>query len=272
MKNIAQLEQIANKTRKTVLKMIYSAGSGHLGSSFSTVEVLTALYFADLLSIDPKNPEAFTRDYFLLSNGHACPTLYALLAFKGFFKEEKLIDLRKFDSGLEGHPKKNSLPGVEISSGSLGMGISQGIGLSLGLSQQQQDNQVVVMISDGELQEGSTWEALLAGAHFDLGNLTVVVDRNKVQIGGYTEQQLQLEPLHEKFASFNWQVSEINGHDFTQIIPAFKHAFHQDDPNIIISHTLGCKGLGFIEGQPDVHHPHIDDSFYQRALKELENE
>lgn len=267
---IKRLEKIAKQIRLEVLEMIYTAGSGHLGSSFSTLEVLIALYFGNLLKFDAKKPNWPKRDYFLLSNGHACPSFYAVLAHNGFFPVNKLKNLRKLDSGLEGHPKKGSLPGIEASSGSLGMGLSQGVGIALGLRLDKKKSYVVVMMSDGEQDEGSTWEAVMAASHFKLNNLTAVIDRNQIQIGGFTEEQMALEPLVKKYLSFNWQVLEIDGHDFTQIVPAFKKAFLSKRPTAIISNTKSCKGLSFIEGKADTHHPHVDEYFYQKALKELE--
>lgn len=273
MKNseIAKLQKIAKEIRIKVLEMIHMAGSGHLGSSFSVIEVLVALYFSGILKYDPKNPNWELRDYFLLSNGHACPTLYAILAKAGYFPETKLNHLRELNSGLEGHPKFGLLAGIEISSGSLGMGLSQGIGLALGLRLNKADNKVIVLTSDGEHDEGNVWEAVMSASHFKLNNLIAVVDRNGTQIGGFTEKQMALEPLAKKYLSFNWNVLEINGHDFRQIITAFSKAYQMSGPTVIISHTKGCKGLSFMEGKPNVHNPEITQDFYEKALKELNN-
>jgi len=271
MPDIKKLIKIAKHIRLEVLEMIYQAGSGHLGSSYSTVEMLVALYSGGILTFDPQNPNWDKRDYFLLSNGHACPALYAVLADNEFFSSDRLKNLRRFDSGLEGHPKKNTLPGIEISSGSLGMGLSQAVGIALGLRLDHKDNQVMVMMSDGEQDEGSTWEAAMAAGHFKLNNLIAIIDRNGTQIGGFTEDQMGLEPLIDKYLSFNWHVIKINGHDFNSIFNGFKKAFDLKGPKLIISRTQGCKGLSFMEGRPDVHRPQVDDDFYQKAIKELKN-
>ncbi len=268
--NYINLKKIAVKTRIKVLKSIYKAESGHLGSSFSTMEMLVALYFGNILNLDPSNPKAEDRDYFLLSNGHACPALYAILAQKGYFPTGKIEDLRKMDSGLEGHPRKNRLEGIEISSGSLGMGLSQGIGIALGIRQKNLNNRVVVMMSDGEQQEGSTWEAVMAASYFKLNNLTAIIDRNGVQIGGFTKNQMQISPLKEKYESFGWNVKEVDGHDFSQIIPVLKTTLNNKrGPSVIISRTLPCKDISFLEKRSDVHHPHVDEKLYSEALKEL---
>lgn len=268
MKNleITKLQKIAKEIRITVLKMLFKAGSGHLGSSFSVIEVLVALYFGGLLKYDPQKPSWDARDYFLLSNGHACPTLYAILAKAGYFPETKLNYLRELNSGLEGHPRKGFLPGIEISSGSLGMGLSQGIGLALGLRLNKANNKVVVMMSDGEHDEGSVWEAIMSASQFKLNNLIAIVDRNGTQIGGFTEEQMALEPLVKKYLSFNWHILEVNGHDFGQIMTAFSKAYQMSRPTVIISHTKGCKGLSFMEGKPNVHNPKITQEFFEKAL------
>jgi len=268
---IKELETKAREIRIKVLEMIYHAGSGHLGSSFSTVELLTALYSGQLLRFNPQRPDWAERDFFLLSNGHACPALYALLADNGFFPQKKLKNLRQLDSGLEGHPRRGSLPGIEISSGSLGMGLAQGLGIALGLQLAKKPNQVVVLMSDGEQDEGATWEAVMAAGHFQPANLTAVIDRNRVQIGGFTEKQMALEPLGAKYESFNWRVIEIDGHDFSQIFRAFRQAFARRGPSLIISQTKACQGLPFLEGRPDVHHPQVDRDLYHKALEELKN-
>jgi len=268
---INDLKQLTKKIKLEVLEMIHRAGSGHLGSSFSTAEMLVALYFSGFLRLDPKKPNWDQKDYFLLSNGHACPTLYAILAYKGFFPTEDLQKFRQIGSNLEGHPKKNSLPGIEISSGSLGMGLSQGIGIALGLRLKNKNNKVVVMMSDGEQQEGAIWEAVMAASHYRLKNLMAIIDRNGTQIGGFTEKQLALEPLKKKYESFGWQVIELDGHNFGQILKVLNKKL-KDRPTVLISHTIGCRGISFMEGKANVHHPKVDDVFYQKALQELEKD
>jgi transketolase len=267
---LKKLKSQAKSARLDILNMIYEAGSGHLGSSYSTLEMLLALYSGGILKFNPKKPNWQDRDYFLLSNGHACPAFYTVLAYNSFFKKQKLKNLRKFSSGLEGHPKKGSLPGIEISSGSLGMGLSQGLGIALGLERDNKKNKVVVMMSDGEQDEGSVWEAVMAAAHFKVDNLIAIIDKNGNQIGGYTKTEMNLDPLAGKYLSFNWHVVKINGHDFKSIFKGFAKLKSLIGPKVIISHTLGCKGLSFMEGRPDVHHPKVDSSFYKKALKELD--
>ncbi len=264
---ILSLEKQARQARITILNMIYKAG-GHLGSSFSTLEMLLALYSGKILNFDSQNPNWQDRDYFLLSNGHACPAFYTVLALNGFFSEDKLKTLRQLN-GLQGHPKKGTLPGIETSSGSLGMGLSQGLGIALGLKQDKKNNKVVVMMSDGEQDEGSVWEAVMAAAHFQVSNLIAIIDKNNTQIGGFTSQQMNLEPLAEKYLSFNWHVIKVDGHNFSSIFKGFARAKSLEGPKVIISQTLGCKGLSFMEGRPDVHHPNVDEVFYKKALTEL---
>jgi len=264
-----ELEKIAKQIRLRTLKMLFKAGSGHLASSMSVIEILTALYFGKILKYQPQKPNWEGRDYFLLSNGHACPAFYAVLAKAGYFPEDKLENgLFQLGTGLQGHPVKKSLPGIEISSGSLGMGLSVAIGIALGLRLKNKKNQVIVMMSDGEQQEGSTWEAVMAGAHFQLGRLIAVIDRNGIQIAGKTEENMKLKSLKDKYRSFGWKTITINGHNFRQILKAFKKAERSKKPTVIISNTIPAKGVWSWEGRDDSHHPYLSEKTYQRSLKE----
>ena len=271
-KKVDQLKQIARKIRITALKMMFEAGSGHLASAMSVVELLTTLYFSGILNYDAQNPQWPERDYFLLSNGHACPSFYALLASAGYFSPLKLKNqLFKLNTGLQGHPLKGSLPGIEISSGSLGMGLSVGLGIALGLKQEKRKNKVIVMMSDGEQQEGSTWEAVMAASHYKLSNLTAVIDRNGIQIAGRTEKNIKLEPLDQKYLSFGWQVIKIDGHNFKAIYTAFQKAFALKKPVVIIAKTIPAKDVYKLEGREDTHHPKLKKEIYQQTLKILKS-
>src|SRR3989338_3755096 len=207
------LEKKANEIRQDIIKMLVEAGSGHSAGLLGMADVFTALYFGDALSYDPKNPKWEERDYLILSNGHICPVLYAAMAHDGYFPREELMTLRKFGSRLQGHPHNESLPGIEITSGPLGSGLGQACGMAYGLKMDKKKNQVYCLGSDGEHDTGVWWESVLWAGKLKLDNLTVIVDRNNIQIDGYTEDVLPLEPLRAKYESFNWHVIEIDGHN-----------------------------------------------------------
>jgi len=272
-KEMEKLRKITRQIRINTLRMLYEAGTGHLGSAMSTLELVTALYFGGVLKYNSKKPDWEDRDYFLLSNGHACPSFYAVLAHAGYFPLSKLKNsLFKLGTGLEGHPVRGSLAGIEISSGSLGHGLSVGLGIALGVRSKKKNNKVVVMMSDGEQQEGSVWEAAMAANHYQTGNLIAVIDRNGIQIAGDTEKNIKLEPLDKKYQSFGWQVIKINGHDFSQIIPAFKQAFANKKPakpTVIIAKTIPANGVFSLEGREDTHHPHLTEEIYKKTLEKL---
>jgi transketolase len=269
MIDLKKLAHLARQIRKNSLQMMYEAGGGHIGSAMSTVELITAIYFTQILNYDPANFSWNQRDYFILSNGHACPTLYAVLAQAGFFSFKKLKQLYKLNLGLEGHPLKNSLPGIEISSGSLGMGLSVGLGLSLGLSLKNKKNKVLVMMSDGEQDEGSVWEAVMAAGHYQPKNLTALIDRNGIQIAGSTEKTMKLEPLDKKYQSFGWQVDIIDGHDFPAIINALTAALENKKPTAVIANTIPAKGIYGHEGKTSTHHPEIKPEEYKKTMQIL---
>ncbi len=263
------LERIAWELRRNVVEMIYRAGSGHAGGSLSICEILAVLYFSEL-RVDPRNPKDPDRDRFILSKGHAAPALYAVLAKKGFFRESELWTLRKIGSRLQGHPDMRKCPGVEMTSGSLGMGISYGIGIALAARLDGRSYRVYVLTGDGELDEGQNWEAFLVGAKFGLDNLTVLVDYNRIQLDGSVEEILPLQPLHAKIAAFGWHVVECDGHDVRDIRRALDEARNQrGKPTAIIAHTVKGKGVSFMEGTHEWHGKPISDEEYRAALADL---
>ncbi|MDO8429768.1 MAG: transketolase [bacterium] len=243
------LEEMANKIRQDIIEMLVEAKSGHSAGPLGMADIFTALYF-HILNHNPKNPSWPERDRVVLSNGHICPVLYATLANAGYFPMEELFTLRKLDSRLQGHPHRNSLPGIETTSGPLGSGISQAIGMALAARLDKKKNRVYCLTSDGEHQEGNTWEAIMfAGKQKSkLNNLTVIMDRNNIQIDGFTEEVMPLEPLREKYEAFNWHVIEVNGHDILEFVSAVNEAKAiYERPTIIIAHTIPGKGVSFME-------------------------
>ena len=251
--------------------MVHSAKSGHPGGSLSGVDILTVLYHK-CLNIPEKWNEAADyeqRDRFILSKGHASPLLYAVLAQKGLINKSDLISFRKFSSLLQGHPAKQYIKGVETSTGSLGQGISIGCGIALGLKLDKNSANVIVYTGDGELQEGSCWEGIMQAAHRSLNNLIVIVDRNRLQIDGNTENVMALENLCDKFKAFNWDTIEINGHDFDEIYDAVEKAKLSDKPCAIIANTIKGKGVSFMENQAGWHGKAPNDDQFDIAMQDL---
>jgi transketolase len=268
--SIPELEAMARKLRRRVINMISTAKSGHPGGSLSSADIVTALYFK-VMRHSPSNPQWKDRDRFILSKGHVAPILYAALAECGYFPEEELSTLRKFGSRLQGHTDRNLTPGVEMSAGSLGQGLSFGIGVSLALMLDSLKQHVYVLLGDGECEEGQIWEAAMSAPHFRINNLTAIVDYNKIQLDGHCCDIMALEPLADKWKSFNWHVVEIDGHDFNQILPALDIARNiKDKPVAIIAHTIKGKGVSFMENNVDFHGkaPSVEETV--KALKELE--
>lgn len=266
----SELSERAKSLRWQAIESLYAAQSGHPGSSLSIMEILVALYFGDVLKHDPNNSASDDRDYFLLSNGHACPGLYVVLAEAGYFPKEELGKLRQLGANAQGHPHRGALPGIEISAGSLGQGLSVGIGVAAGLKLKGKSNKVYVMMSDGEQEEGSTWEAVMSAPKFKLDNLVAIIDKNKFQIDGATEDVMPgLDPLAEKYKAFNWNVQEIDGHNFSEIFGALEKAQAADRPSVIISHTVRGKGVSYMEGSDHWHAGAISDEQYEIAKKEL---
>lgn len=247
-----ELASIARRSRLDVLDMIERAGQGHLGGDFSVLDLLTTLYHS-VLDIDPTNPDAPNRDIFILSKGHAAAALYASLASVGFFPRGWLSDFLEPLSPLNGHPASAKLPGVETSTGPLGHGLPVAVGAALGQRLSGASARVFVITGDGEMQEGSNWEAIMSASHFALYNLTLIIDRNRLQQGARTEEINQLEPLAKRLAAFGWEVREVDGHDFTSIESVLRQSA-SDSPVAVIAHTVKGKGASFAEDRREWHH------------------
>ncbi len=247
MSSIKQLELQANQIRQSVIKMLVKAGSGHSAGPLDMADIFTALYFA-VLQHKPKQPHWEGRDRLVLSCGHIAPVLYATLAHAGYFPLKELATLRQIDTRLQGHPHNLALPGIENSSGPLGQGLSQAIGMALAARLDKARHRVYCVLSDGEQEEGQTWEAVMAAGKYRLSNLTAIMDRNNIQIDGPTEQVMPLEPLKDKYIAFNWHVIEINGHNMRQILDACDEAKAiAEKPTLILAHTIPGKGVDFME-------------------------
>ncbi|PIR44284.1 transketolase [Candidatus Wolfebacteria bacterium CG10_big_fil_rev_8_21_14_0_10_31_9] len=266
---IKKLEETANVIRQDIIKMLLDAGSGHSAGSLGMADVFTSFYFY-ILNHNPKNPKWVDRDRVILSNGHICPVLYATLARAGYFKLDELKTLRKFGSRLQGHPHRCSLPGVEITSGPLGSGLSQAIGIALAGKMNNEKYQTYCFMSDGEHNEGNVWEAIMFAGKNRMGNLTAIIDRNNIQIDGFTEDIMPLRSLREKYESFNWHVLQINGHNIQAIISAVNEAKTiYNMPTVIIAHTIPGKGVGFMEKNFLWHGISPNKEQAKEALKEL---
>ena len=269
---IRWMEEKANDIRMSVIEMLVEAGSGHTAGALGMADIFTALYFY-ILRHDPTNPMWEGRDMLVLSNGHICPVLYATMAHSGYFKLEELKTLRKFGSRLQGHPDRRFLPFLETSSGPLGLGLSQAVGMCLADridNGKYSSKQIYCLISDGELEEGNTWEGAMLAGKEKLQNLTVIVDRNNIQIEGYTEDIMPLEPLRQKWEAFNWHVQTIDGHNFEQIIGSVGQAQAVfDKPSVIIAETIPGKGVSFMERKWQWHGKAPTREEGERALKEL---
>jgi transketolase len=267
--SVAEMEAMAKKLRRHIVAMIGKAGSGHPGGSLSAVEILTALYFK-LMRHKPLDPQWPDRDRFILSKGHAAPALYSVLAECGYFPLEELMTLRQMDSRLQGHPDRTITPGVEASSGSLGQGLSFGLGVALAGRLDEQGYRVYVLLGDGECNEGQVWEAAMATAHYNIDNLTAVVDNNGQQIDGWNCDVMSLDPFVSKWQAFGWNVIEVDGHSISKLIAAFKEAQGvKGQPTVIIAHTIKGKGVSFMENNPDFHGTAPNTIEVELALKEL---
>lgn len=266
---ITELKEIARKIRVDIIKMTAAAGSGHPGGSLSAAEILTALYFR-VLKHNPKKPNWPGRDRFVLSKGHACPVLYAAMAETGYFLKKELLTLRKLGSRLQGHPDMRKLPGLEDSSGSLGQGLSIAVGMALGFKMDKKPNRVYCLTGDGELDEGQIWEAAMDGCNFKLDNLCAIVDRNRLQIDGWTKDVKCLEPLQKKFEAFGWHVIDIDGHNIEALLKAFDEAKKtKNHPTVIIANTVKGKGVSFMEDKAGWHGKAPTKEQAEIALKEL---
>lgn len=266
---LQELELTATKIRELIIKTLLEAKSGHSAGPLGMTDVFTALYF-HIANIDPTKPEDPDRDRILLSNGHICPVQYVTMAVRGYFPVEELKTLRQINSRLQGHPHRGTLPGIENTSGPLGEGISQAVGMALAAKLDNKNHRIYCLTSDGEHQEGNTWEAVMSAAKFKLSNLTAFMDRNYIQIDGTTEDVMPLETLRYKYESFNWKVIEIDGHNLRMINDAVREAkATQEKPTMIIAHTIPGKGVSFMENDYTWHGKPPNDEEAKIALKEL---
>lgn len=266
---ITNLKERAKAIRRHIITMLGEAGSGHPGGSLSAADIVSALFF-DTMKLDPEKPDWPGRDRFVLSKGHAAPVLYAALAEKGFLPKEELLTLRKLGSRLQGHPDMKKLPGIEMSTGSLGQGISAAVGMAMGLRLDGGDQRVYALLGDGEAQEGQVWEAAMAAGHFKLDNLTAFLDYNNLQIDGPVDVVMNVAPLNDKWRAFNWHVIEIDGHDMAQILKAIEEAHAtKSKPTVIIAKTIKGKGVSFMEDQVGWHGNAPKPEQVEQALKEL---
>ena len=269
VKDIKELEKIAKKVRRGIIEEVYSAQSGHPGGSLSVADILTVLYFNEL-NIDEKNPKWEERDRLVLSKGHCSPALYSCLANRGYFDIEKLKEFRKIGKKLQGHPDMKKIPGVDMTSGSLGQGLSAANGMAIAGKLDKKDYRVYCVLGDGEIEEGQVWEAAMAAAHYKLDNLCVIVDNNNLQIDGKITDVMSSYPIDEKFKSFGFQVININGHDIDEIIKAFEVARDiKGKPTCIIAKTIKGKGISFMENQVGWHGKAPNEEQYNEAIKEL---
>lgn len=265
---IQELMDKAQWLRRTSLEMINKAGSGHPGGSLSEIEVLTVLYY-EVMKLNPQNPDWEDRDRFILSKGHCCPPVYAILADLGYFPMEELNHLRQYGSILQGHPSIIT-PGIDMVSGSLGNGLSVGVGMAMAGRKQKRDYNVYVMMGDGEIQEGSIWEAAMCAAHHKLNHLIGIVDYNKIQINGEVKDIMSIAPLADKWRAFGWKVIEIDGHDMEQVYNTFRpENYAADRPTVVIANTVKGNGVSFMEGDCSWHGKAPSAEQLEAALKEL---
>ena len=267
---LEELERKANLLRLDVIEATSAAGSGHPGGSLSSADLMAALYFR-VMKHDPENPQWEERDRFILSKGHVAPVLYAALAETGYFPKEDLITLRKMGSNLQGHPVRGKAPGVEMSTGSLGQGLSMACGMALAGKMDNKDHKIFCLLGDGELQSGQNWEAAMLARHYRLNNLIAFVDRNRLQITGDTEGAMTLDPLPEKWRAFGWNVIIVDGHSMIQILEACEKAkMSEKNPTVVIMNTIKGKGVSFMENKAEFHGKACKEDEREIAIKELE--
>lgn len=267
--NFANVDDFARQMRREIIKMLAASGSGHPGGSLSATDIIAELFY-ETMNIDPEQPQKPDRDRFVLGKGHAAPALYAALALKGFFPVEELSQLRKLGSRLQGHPDMHKTPGVDMSTGSLGQGISAACGMALAAKKDGLNNNVYVLLGDGENEEGEVWEAAMFAAHYQLDNLIVFLDHNHLQIDGNPQDVLSPEPLNEKWRAFGWKVLEIDGHDTVQIKQALEQAHNvKGCPVMIIAETVKGKGVSFMENQAGWHGVAPNAEQAEQAMAEL---
>ena len=267
--NIEELQEIAKKIRRGIIESVYRGQSGHPGGSLSIADIMTVLYFYEI-NIDPENPKDENKDRLVLSKGHCAPALYSALANRGFFEVEELKSLRNIESRLQGHPDMKKIPGVDMTTGSLGQGLSAANGMAMAGKLDNKDYRVYCILGDGEIEEGQIWEAAMASSKYKLENLCVVVDNNNLQIDGTIEEVMSSYPIDEKFRSFGFQVINIDGHNIQEIIDAFDVAKNiKEKPTCVIAKTVKGKGVSFMENQVGWHGKAPNEEQYRQAMQEL---
>lgn len=270
--DVKELEKIANEIRIGIVKEVYNGKSGHPGGSLSCADILAVLYF-NQMNIDPKDPKSGARDRFVLSKGHASPALYSTLASRGYFDKEKLTTFRGIDSILQGHPDMKHIPGVDMSTGSLGQGLSCANGMAMASKLNRDGNRVYCLVGDGEIEEGQIWEAAMSASHYKLDNLCVIVDNNNLQIDGSIEEVMSSYPIDAKFKSFGFNVINVDGHNIEELINAFNEAKTiKGKPTAIIAKTIKGKGVSFMENQVGWHGKAPNEEQYKLAIEELGGE
>lgn len=268
-KKLRHLEEVANRVREGIIDMLFEAGSGHSAGPLGMADIFTAMYF-HVLNHDPKKPNWPERDRLVLSNGHICPVQYVTMAYAGYFPVSELATLRKLNTRLQGHPHRGSLPGIETTSGPLGSGLSQAIGMALAAKLDKKKNRIYCMLSDGEHEEGNLWEAAMFAGKNKLSNLTAIIDRNNIQIDGNTENVMPLDSLRDKYESFRWNVLEVDGHNIERFVDAiFEAMATYEKPTVIIAHTIPGKGVDFMERDYRWHGKPPNKEEAKEALSEL---
>ena len=267
---IQYLKEKAKEVRKNIIDMIFISQSGHPGGALSAADIMTALYF-DILKIDPKNPRWPDRDRVILSKGHACPVWYSCLAMRGYFPTKELKTLRKFESILQGHPDMRKTPGIDMTTGSLGQGLSLGVGMALEGKLVKKDYHIYVILGDGEIDEGQVWEAAASASKYKLDNLTAIIDKNSLQMDGFTDKVMPMDPIDKKFEAFNWYTITINGHDMKKILTTLEETKKiKGNPVWIIANTIKGKGVSFMENIRKWHGKAPNQQEYEIAIKEIQ--
>lgn len=270
IKDVKELEKIANNVRIGIIEAVHSAKSGHPGGSLSIADILTVLYF-NQMNIDETKPQDKSRDRLVLSKGHCAPALYSTLAERGFFEKEKLKTLRNINGNLQGHPDMNKIPGVDMTTGSLGQGLSAANGMAMASKMGGEGIRVYCICGDGEIEEGQIWEAAMSASHYKLDNLCLIIDNNNLQIDGNVDKVMNIYPIDEKLKSFGFEVIEVDGHNIQELINAFSYAKKvKGKPTAIIANTIKGKGVSFMENQAGWHGKAPNDEEYEIAVKELE--
>lgn len=269
IKDVNELQTLANRIRQGVIEAVYSAKSGHPGGSLSIAEILAVLYF-NQMNIDEKNPKAKERDRLVLSKGHTSPALYSTLALRGFFDEKELKNFRSINSNLQGHPDMKNIPGVDATTGSLGQGLSIANGMAISSKMDSEGVRIYCICGDGEIEEGQIWEAAMTSAHYKLDNLCLIIDNNNLQIDGKVSNVMNIYPIDDKFKSFGFEVINVDGHNIAELISAFEKAKNtKGKPTVIIANTVKGKGVSFMENEAEWHGKAPNEEQYNQAMKEL---